>query len=252
MSHALLLAAGRATRLGPMRQRYAKACVPVAGTTPLRFLLEACAQARYHDIWINTHFRAEQVRAHAEEVAPAGVKLHFLHEPELLGTGGTLLHLWQQHGVVPQLVANAKMFTDFDVARLQDAAAGTLVLHPASPLATFGGFRFATDHRILGLLERQQSVPPGQQAAVFTGLYRPHRSWLEALAAAREAAPKDILCLVRHGLMTALATPGKASEESRKIAVAMLHTGFWCEISTPERVSQASQLLATVATPNRA
>jgi len=232
MSHALLLAAGRATRLGAIREHYAKACVPIGSTTPLRFLMESFAAAGFNHLWINTHYRAEQVRAHAEAHAPSGTRLHFLHEPTLLGTGGTLLHLWEEHGVLPQAVANAKMFTDFPFAELLRATEGTLVLHPASDLATFGGLRFDSQGKVHGLQARDQGLAPGEQAAVFTGIYRPHASWLESLHAERDKSPGSLLCSVRHGL---LCHPDSAR--------ALLHAGKWCEISTPERVQQAQELV---------
>lgn len=236
MSHALLLAAGRATRLGAIREHYAKACVPIGNTTPLRFLMESLAAAGFQDLWINTHYRAEQVRAHAEAHAPAGVRLHFLHEPTLLGTGGTLLHLWEAHGVLPQAVANAKMFTDFSFAELLQAAEGTVVLHPSSDLATFGGLRFDSHGKVLGLQTRGQNPAPGEQAAVFTGIYRPHSSWLGSLQAERDQAPDTLLCSVRHGLLF-----------HRESAHALLHAGDWCEISTPERVQEAQIMMANLS-----
>lgn len=232
MSHALLLAAGRATRLGALREQYAKACVPVAGTTPLRFLLHAFADAGYEHLWINTHYRAEQVREQAEAEAPPSLQLHFLHEPTLLGTGGTLLHLYEQHGVMPEAVANAKMFCDFPFATLRHANPGTLVLHPASDLKVFGGLRFDPEQRVLGLQSREEAAASGESAAVFTGIYRPHQSWLNSLAEARTAAPNALLCSVRHGLLPNL-----------QQAQALLHSGFWCEISTADRVQEAERLI---------
>jgi NDP-sugar pyrophosphorylase family protein len=234
VSTALLLAAGKATRLGALRERYAKACVPVAGTTPLAFLLEALARGGFTAVRINTHYRAEQVRAVAEASAPAGLALHFHHEPDILGTGGTLLAL-AEAGQAVDAVVNAKMFTDLPFARLRDAAPGTLFLHPPSPLATFGGFRYDDAHRVRGLQGRDGAPPAGEQAAVFTGVCRPHPAWIDHLREARRRDPEDVLCLVRHGLLPQL-------EEAPDHATAMLHPGTWCEISTPERVAAAEAL----------
>ncbi|MHC4837666.1 MAG: nucleotidyltransferase family protein [Planctomycetota bacterium] len=234
MSTALLLAAGKATRLGALRERYAKACVPVAGTTPLAFLLEALARGGFTAVQVNTHYRAEQVRAAAEASAPAGLALHFHHEEDILGTGGTLLAL-AEAGHAVDAVVNAKMFTDFAFARLCDAAPGTLLLHPPSPLATFGGFRYDDRLRVRGLQGRDDAPPPGEQAAVFTGVCRPHPAWIDRLREARRRDPEGVLCLVRHGLLPHL-------EEAPGHATALLHPGTWCEISTPERVAAAEAL----------
>jgi hypothetical protein len=138
MASALILAAGKATRLEGLRDTYAKANVPVGGTTPLRFLLEALGTT-FSDVWINLHFKGEQVREEAERYAAKGVRLHFLEEEPLLGTGGTLLEMMRRHGGLPEVLVNAKMFTDFDFASMLLATPGTLVLHSNSDLQTFGG-----------------------------------------------------------------------------------------------------------------
>ncbi len=235
MSSALILAAGKATRLEGLRETYAKANVPIGGTTPLRFLLEALGSS-YSELWINLHYKAEQVRNEAQRWAHPEVRLRFLEEPNLLGTGGTLLRLHQQHGVLPKLVVNAKMFTDFAFANLVDAVEGTLVLHPPSSLQTFGGLRFDQNLRFLGLHKRTEPLPSGQQAAVFTGIYRPHPHWLLALQQTQREHAKQLLCLIRDGLLPAF----QADPDCVHL---LLHQGIWCEMSTPERVAQAAAIL---------
>jgi N-acetyl-alpha-D-muramate 1-phosphate uridylyltransferase len=81
MKSALLLAAGKATRLGALRDRYAKACVPVGGTTPLRQLMEQLSAAGVKRFVINLHWQAAQVRAAAAAAAQAvDAELLFLEE----------------------------------------------------------------------------------------------------------------------------------------------------------------------------
>ncbi len=228
MSTALVLAAGRATRLGPLRDRWAKACVPVAGVSPLAFLLPRLAAAGVRRAWVNLHYRAEQVREEARRHAPPGLELRFLEEEALLGTGGSLLAVAEAEARAPELVVNAKVYTDFDFAGLLADPRPALVLHPASPLAEFGGLAHA-DGLVCGLRPRGGG-PTGEQAAVFTGIARPDPAWLAHLEA---AAPVDGLrCSVRHGLLPALAA-GHAPR-------AVLHRGWWQEISSPERVAAAA------------
>lgn len=237
---ALLFAAGLATRLGPLSERWAKACVPVGDQTPIGWLLPRVRLAGFHPVWINLHRHGEQVRAAAEAAAPPAA-LRFLEEPALLGTGGTLLEVARAQGVPPALCANAKVFGDFDLRALRDAAPGTLMLHPGTPLAEFGGFAFDDRARLTGLAARGADAP---NAAVFTGLCVPHPAWLEPLARARAERPGEPICLVRDGLLPALA----AGVEHR----ALLHRGWWCEVSTPERVAAAADRLRPPAPTDRA
>ncbi len=237
---ALLFAAGAATRLAGLRERWAKACVPVAGTTPLRFLLPRLRASGYAPLWLNLHHQAGQVRAQALELAPASA-LRFLAEPELLGTGGTLLEVASLQGALPRLAVNVKIFTDFDFAALDSAAPGTCVVHPASPISEFGGFECGADGLIRGLAGRTGAA---RGAAVFTGICVPHPAWLAALAAARAARPREPLCWIRDGMLPALAqgVPHRA----------LAHPGAWCEVSTPERLARAAQALTRPALSDRA
>jgi len=164
MSSALLLAAGKATRLEGIREQFAKANVPIANTTPLRFMLERLAAAGITEIWVNLHYHAQQVREEALKWASPAMTLHFLSEPQLLGTGGTLLAMVQQSGGLPDVIVNAKMFTDFDFKVLTHASSpptsGVMVLHPPTALADYGGLTYGANGLIDGLQTRTALAPP--------------------------------------------------------------------------------------------
>jgi len=245
MKRALVLAAGKATRLGPLRERYAKSCVPVGDSTPLGFLLPRLAAAGVREVIVNLHYRPEQVREEAERAAPKALDLSFLEEPRLLGTGGTLLAAAELLGTAPDLIVNAKIFTDLDWTRVLNTPPGSLVLHSSSDLTIFGGFQTESGF-VTGL---RRAGPPAHEpgTGVFTGVCRPASEWLAHLATARAAEPDGLVCLVRDGLLPALAA-------GQRIGT-YFHDGRWCEISTPERVRQAAGLLAALsesALPSRA
>ena len=205
---ALLFAAGKATRLAGLREQWAKACVPVGGTSPLADLLPKVLAAGFAPVWIKLHHHAEQVREVARAALPEA-ELQFLEEPTLLGTGGTLLAVHAATGELPALCANAKVFGDFDLRALREAAPGTLLLHPASSLAEFGGLQYDAELQVRGLAARDARTEPNLHAAVFTGFCVPHPAWLPPLARARAERPAAALCLIRHALLPAPA-PGLA------------------------------------------
>ncbi|MCX8228817.1 MAG: hypothetical protein OTJ44_02590 [Planctomycetota bacterium] len=230
---ALLLTAGKATRLGELRNRWAKACVPVAGTSPLAFLLPRLKLAGITDVWLNLHWKPEQVREVAETHAH-GLQLHFLEEPELLGTGGTLLEVSHRWGAVPDLVINAKIFTDYNCADLLLEPPSTLVLHTKSSLETFGGFQVDEHQRLLAL---RPKGPPAYEphAGVFTGICRPALSWVEQLQQYQAKWPAELLCIVRHAVLPLM--------EQNHAPRGLLHSGFWCEISTQKRIKKAADMI---------
>lgn len=242
MNSALILAAGKATRLEGIRDSYAKANVPVGNTTPLRFMLERLAAAGVTDVWINLHYLAEQVRDEAQRWASATMKLHFIYEDALLGTGGTLLEMWRQSGQLPDIVVNAKMFTDFDFGLLlepptqnvdkESSQTALMVLHPPTPLADFGGLAYDSDRLIYGLHGRSSDAPEAPKgAAVFTGISRPDSAWLPFLQQAAKELGGEPICSIRHGLLPAIAA-------GTSTAQALIFDGYWREISTPQRVAE--------------
>lgn len=230
MKSALVLAAGKATRLGEMREQWAKACVPVGDTTPLGFLLPRLHAAGINRVWINLHFRPHQVRREAERCAPPGLELKFIEEETLLGTGGTLIAV-DERDCLPDLVVNAKVFTDLDFATALNAPAPCVVLHPHSDLSLFGGFSYAHGE-LCELLARGTSAI--EKSGVFTGICRPSPLWVEHLRRATKQSPP---CLVRDGMLPAI-------RDGEKVR-ALIHHGQWCEVSTPERIEVARRSIAS-------
>ncbi|GHF75754.1 nucleotidyltransferase family protein [Seohaeicola zhoushanensis] len=88
---ALLLAGGLGTRLKPLTDTMPKCLVRVAGRPILDYWMEALDRAGIGQALLNTHHHAEQVRAYIGAVnARGGVQLTEAHEPELLGSAGTV------------------------------------------------------------------------------------------------------------------------------------------------------------------
>ena len=228
-SPALLLAAGLATRLGSLREKHAKACLPVCGTTPLAAILHGIHEAGITRAWVNLHWHAEEVRAIARAYAPQGLEVNFIHEPELLGTGGTLLEVARREGILPSLVANAKFMTDFSYSRL-DPERPAMVVHPSSSLKVFGGLEWDGKSRVVGVRAAGKTRKLEEPAAVYMGICVPDPAWLPHLEFANDSG--RLPCLIRDGLLPALQSgPGP---------LAMIHSGKWLELSTPDRLSLAN------------
>jgi len=88
---ALLLAAGLGTRLRPITLHTPKCLVPVAGEPLLGRWLRQLEAAGCEAVLINTHYLADQVEAFLQQRPAGPMGVHTIHEPELLGTAGTLL-----------------------------------------------------------------------------------------------------------------------------------------------------------------
>lgn len=85
---AMILGAGLGTRLRPLSDLRPKPALPVRGIPVVAYQLALLERHGVREVAINTHHLPERLQAAAERHCPAGVRLHFFHEPELLDTGG--------------------------------------------------------------------------------------------------------------------------------------------------------------------
>jgi mannose-1-phosphate guanylyltransferase len=88
---ALLLAAGLGTRLRPLTLHTPKCLVSIGGFPLLGRWLRKLEKAGCEAVLVNTHYLAEQVEAYLQSWQSPTMAVHTMHEPELLGTAGTLL-----------------------------------------------------------------------------------------------------------------------------------------------------------------
>ena len=118
---AILLAAGKGTRLRPLTDHTPKCMVPIMGRPLLDYWITACHKAGFGPIIINTYHLADQVEQFVRQ-SPLSESVVLVHEKELLGTGGTILALKQLlSGTF--FVAHADNLSVFDMAKFLTAHA---------------------------------------------------------------------------------------------------------------------------------
>ena len=87
---AMILAAGRSSRLGSMGMALPKPLLPVCGFPAITFGIELCRRAGLFDIVINLHHHGDKIGQTLGDGSRFGVRLRYSVEEELLGTGGAL------------------------------------------------------------------------------------------------------------------------------------------------------------------
>jgi len=87
---AILLASGYGMRLLPLTDRIPKCLVPIKGKPLLQIWLERLTAADLGPFLVNTHHLAEQVEVFISKSSYRN-QVTLVHEPELLGTAGTLI-----------------------------------------------------------------------------------------------------------------------------------------------------------------
>ena len=117
---ALLLAAGRGTRLGALTQHTPKCLVSVGGTPLLDTWITRLAAAGFTDVRLNTHHLAPVVEAHVAAARyPIRVDTHY--ESRLLGTAGTIAAHRDWIDGDDCLIAHADNYSRFDVSQFMSA-----------------------------------------------------------------------------------------------------------------------------------
>lgn len=155
---AILLAAGKGTRLKPYTDKVPKCLIPIHEEPLLGMWIKLFDRFRVREVLINTHHHAEMVNRYVSAIQKhTRVKLTTVFEQKLLGSGGTLLHNRAfVKGSDDFIVAYADNLTNVDLAEMiayhrQCAARGGIL--------TLGLFRTAEPENCgIAALDRQNRV----------------------------------------------------------------------------------------------
>lgn len=229
---ALLLAAGLGTRLKPITDTIPKCLVPIHGKPLLDYWLESLFSG--DDIEravINTHYLASVVEEHVAQ-SPWRSRIDLVFEPELLGTGGTLVANRKQLGEGPVLVAHADNLTDFDVAdflafhatRRAKAAMSMLAFRTDAP-QTCGILELDSQGLVQAFHEKVEN-PPGNLANAAVYIVEPEMTEFAAklgkpfVDLSTEVIPHFI------GRIAVMETPGYHRDIGNPESLALAHAEF--------------------------
>src|SRR5467141_1380185 len=132
---AMILSAGYGTRLWPLTEDRTKPGIPILGKPLVGYVAEYLARYGCDEVVVNLHHRPESVRHALGDGNKFGVKLHYVEEPEILGTSGALDNARALLEGKTFAVINGKIITDIDLNLALDThrrtkAIATLVLLP--------------------------------------------------------------------------------------------------------------------------
>jgi mannose-1-phosphate guanylyltransferase len=152
---AFVLAAGLGTRLRPLTDQVPKCLVEVAGRPMLDHWLDALASAGVDEVLVNVHHLHELVEEHVVARAARPPFVRVVHEPELLGSAGTLRANRSFVAGEPSFLAiYADNLTTFDIGLLVQAH------HAATSPATMAVFRAPRPEQC-GIVEVQDGLVVG-------------------------------------------------------------------------------------------
>ena len=219
---AMLLAAGRGERMGPLTEHCPKPLLPVAGKPLLRHHLERLAQMGIRDVVVNTSYLGDQVEDFLAQQTDLGLGLFVSREPERLETGGGIQNALPLLGSEPFLLVNSDVWSDYPLQQLPQRPPGlaylVLVNNPAHNLSG--------DFALRGQDVVAEGLPDALPRLTFSGI-----SVIDpVLFADCEAGRFPLAPLLKQAM-----GQGKVQGEH--------YAGYWVDVGTPDRLAAVEQKL---------
>jgi NDP-sugar pyrophosphorylase family protein len=231
----MVLAAGHGTRLWPLTEELPKPAVPVLGAPLIEHTLRFLRSHGIREVVVNLHHLPEAIPAAVGDGSRLGMRVEFIVEHEIRGTGGGVLGARDFLDTGETfLVVNGDVLLEPDLhAALQlhgaSDAVATMVVRRHPRAREYGAIE--VDHE--GRARRIPGAPEVRgvtlEATMFTGLHL------------LEPAIFDLLpekgCIVR--------TAYRALLEAGEVVCASVDTGPWVELGTVRDYLEANLALAS-------
>jgi mannose-1-phosphate guanylyltransferase len=165
---AIVLAAGKGTRLLPLTGEIPKPMAPVAGKPMIQYIFELLAGSGVHEVNVNVFHLAESILGYyGERSLVNGMSVNISREEQLMGTAGGVKRLAKCFdGTFVVVMGDA--LTDVDLQNVvafhkKREALATLALMPVSDTSQYGVVELDTDDNILSFQEK-----PAPEEAIST------------------------------------------------------------------------------------
>lgn len=232
MTRAMLLCAGYGTRLGSLSDERPKPMLPVCDIPILRYGISVLAGHGVRDIVINLLHRGDVVKEEIGDGGKFGVRVHYVWEKDILGTGGGLknaLHLLDPDNTdEPFISMNGKLIFDVDLHGLLAAfaeappALGMMVVRKVPDAVDWGAVDVDTSSKT----PRVRNVL-GQGEYMFCGVHVTRPSVVRRL-------PEGEACMIRQGYLPWI-------QQGQAVAAFVADAGaYFAEHSTPARYLESN------------
>ena len=182
---ALILAAGKGSRLGRFTERTPKPMLRIRDRPVLETHVHRLKAAGVSEIWMNLHHAPEAIRAHF------GSTVRYSKEEALLGTAGALQELSAEFKGGPFFVVYGDNYMELDYAAVPARGILTMLLHHRDSVAESGVVDLGADNRILRF---QEKPAPGTELShwVNAGVYLCQPEVLDYLPAGESDFARDV------------------------------------------------------------
>ncbi len=201
---AMILAAGLGLRMRPLTALRAKPVLPVLNRPLLHWTLATLARHGVTDVVVNLHHLGASVRRALGDGRAFGVRIAYVRERTILGTGGGPRHARRLLGEAPILLVNGDVAFDVDLDRLVAAhrasgAPATLLLRPNPDPRRYGPVVTGRDGFIRSLVGLPR--PARGTVSLFAGIHVVDPALFERLPPGASDSVRDLYApLVADGM----------------------------------------------------
>jgi mannose-1-phosphate guanylyltransferase len=227
VEQAIILAAGRGSRLAPITDQTPKALVPFFGRPLIDFAAAHLSAACVGRIAVNTHHLGDRVGDYVRAELTSryrDIEWTVSSEAELLGTGGALANLRSWLGDADFFVVNADAVFEADLRSLacHRETTGADAVWMVTREARYSALRVVATAPSGDL----ETITPQaeEDGSTFCGVHLASSGVLDML-------PDGPSCVVRDGYLPWLA-------DGARVATWETH-GFWADTGTPDRYVDA-------------
>jgi NDP-sugar pyrophosphorylase family protein len=238
---AMILAAGRGTRLRPLTDNRPKALVEVAGRTLLEIVLSRLRGFGIREVIINVHHLAGMIVDYLKANENFGMRIEVSREEVLLDTGGGLkkaAHFFLEDSSRlddPFILHNVDVISTIDLGRMvqlhtERHALATLAVQDRE---TSRYLLFDEQLQLCGRRLGRDQAPelvrdsqPGQ-ALAFSGIH--------------VISPQIFSMMTEEGVFSIIASYLRLAARGEKILAFRADKYYWRDLGRPENVAQAEQ-----------
>jgi NDP-sugar pyrophosphorylase family protein len=173
---AMVLAAGRGTRLAPLTHTTPKPLVPVADRPLLEHILEFLYAGGIREVVINLHHLGHRIEEQIGDGRRFGLGVRYSWEDPILDTGGGIKRAEPLLAGEPFVVQNGDSLLELPLEELvachrEHGAIATLAVRPDPDAARYGTIELDADDRVRRIVGVPAEVPGTLRPFMFPGLH---------------------------------------------------------------------------------
>ena len=156
---AMVMAAGKGTRLQPVTDLVPKPMAPVANRPVVLHILRLLKRHGLDEVVLNLHHLPEVITGYLGDGSEVGLDIRYSFEPELLGTAGGVKKNEDFLGTGTFLIMSGDALTDIDLTALvaahrRNGSIATIAVQPVADPSQFGVMVTDDDGRVVGFQEK--------------------------------------------------------------------------------------------------